>query len=81
MTRWANVKARDWLINQVLAQAHAHDTNPNRKFFLRGSPMGQPDTVNQMPDRAQLVSPKFDDTEKVLVKPLKPFLWDILPTN
>ena len=36
------------------------------KFFSRDNPMLQPDTVNQLPDRAQLLKPKFDGVEKLL---------------
>ena len=43
--------------------------------------MGQPDTVNQLPDRARLLNPKFDDVEKLLVEHMTPSLWDIMPTN
>ena len=43
--------------------------------------MGQPDTVNQLPDRARLLNPKFDDIEKLLPEPITPSLWDILPVN
>ena len=39
------------------------------KFFIRGSPMGQPDSVNQLPDRARLLNPKFNDIEKLLPEP------------
>ena len=40
-------------------------------FTQRGSPMGQPDTVNQLPDSAQLqlLNPKFEDIEEMLVEP------------
>ena len=31
--------------------------------------MGQPDTVNQLPDRARFLNLKFDDIEKLLVEP------------
>ena len=43
--------------------------------------MGQPDTVNQLPDRARLLKPKFDDVEKLLVELMIPSFWDITPTN
>ena len=38
------------------------------KFFARGSPMGQPDTVNQLPDHARLLNPKVDVGEKLHVE-------------
>ena len=31
--------------------------------------MGQPDTVNQWPDRARLLNPKFDVVKKLPVEP------------
>ena len=34
-----------------------------------GSPMWQPDTLNQLPNRAPLLNPKFDAVEKWLVEP------------
>ena len=43
--------------------------------------MGQPDTVNQLPDRTQLLNPKFDDVEKLLVELMTLSLWDIMPTD
>ena len=47
--------------------------------------MGQPDIVNQLPDPAQLLNPKFDDVEKLLVLFVEPYItpspWDIQPTN
>ena len=42
--------------------------------------MGQPDIVNQLPDRAQLLNPKFDDFEKLPVELTTPSLWDIMMT-
>ena len=62
---------------------HQLDLTPGcDKFFSRGSPMGQPRTVNQLSDRAQLLNPKFyHNVEKLLVKPDNISLWDILPTN
>ena len=40
------------------------------KFFSRGSHMGQPDTVNQLPDCARLLmNLTFDDAEKLLIEP------------
>ena len=33
-------------------------------FSERGSPIGQPDSVNQLPDSAQLLNPKFGAVEK-----------------
>ena len=38
-------------------------------FLSRGSPMGQPDQVNLLPDSAQLLNPKFDVVENMLVEP------------
>ena len=35
------------------------------KCFYSGSPMGQPDTVNQLPDHAPLLNHKFDDVKKI----------------
>ena len=42
--------------------------------------MGQPDTVNQLPNCAQFLNPKFDEVEKLLVELMTPSLWDIMPT-
>ena len=37
-------------------------------FTKRDSPIGQPDSVNQLPDSAQLLNLKFDVVEKMLVE-------------
>ena len=36
--------------------------------------MGQPDTVNQLPDRVRLLNPKFDVVEKLLAEPYNTLL-------
>ena len=50
-----------------------------RQFFSRGSPMGQPDNVNHLPDmmNSWLLNPKFDVVGKCL-EPCTPSLWDKL---
>ena len=43
--------------------------------------MGQPDTVNHLPNSAQLLNPKFHAVEKMLVEHQAPSHWDKVSTN
>ena len=47
--------------------------------FTRGSPMGQPDTLKQLPNWTQLVNLK--SVEKLLAELYSTSLWDLMPTN
>ena len=41
----------------------------HNKFFSRFSPIGQSDTVNQLPDRDWLLNPNYDVVKKLLAEP------------
>ena len=43
--------------------------------------MGQPDTVNKLPDHARLLNHKSDAVKKLLYYLIASSLWDKMPSN